>query len=228
MKKKLNKIINLIISKSAETHDLGLLSGKTGIILFLYHYSKYSENKLYADFAGLLIDDIFDDINNKMTISFDNGLSGVGWGIEYALKNNFVEGDSYEILEDIDKQIMSRDIKRIEDETLESGLEGLFHYILYHLPENNTMQCPFDDIYLSDLDIVAQKKNENCKNEELQVLLAIYINWRNGKKMKYSPDKLMKRFLSFEIDDEDETKNDISLGLCKGYAGIGLQIMKTY
>lgn len=224
-KENIIRITNQIISKSAAVFDSGLLSGKMGLIMYLFHYSKYSDNKLYADFAELLIDDIFEDIHDKMSFTLDKGLSGIGWGIEYILKNNFVEGDSIEILEDIDKQIMKWDIRRIEDETLESGLEGLFHYILYHLPINNSYQCPFDEVYLNDLDDFSRNRNDKCKNKELENLLFLYGNWREGKNMEYFPDRLVKHLLSFEVNIDDD---NIPVGLHKGYAGIGFQIMNTF
>lgn len=228
--KEIAKITNLIISKSSAIFDLGLLSGRTGVIIFLYHYSQYLQDKLYADFAGLLLDDLFEDIHNRMDISFDKGLSGICWGIEYILKNNFVEGDPYDILEDVDKQIMSWDIKRIEDESLESGLEGIFHYILYHLSSASFIQnYPFDDIYLKDLDFVVKEKDGKCQNKDLQTLLSLYMDWRRGIKIEYSAEKLMLRILSLKIDEDDKAIPDnISIGIDRGYAGIGFQIMDIF
>lgn len=226
-KQKLKKIVNNIISYSSSTSNLGLLSGRTGAIIFLFHYSKHYGEKIYSDFAGILLDDLFEDIHDRMVMAFDKGLTGIGWGVEYLLKNNFIEGDSYEVLDDIDKTIMNWDVKRMEDETFESGLEGLFHYLLFHLPSIKTMPCPFDFNYILDLDIVASKKIENSENKNLQALISKYIGWRNGVTLNYDPNVLLKRILSFKLEEKDNRESFLSIGLDKGYAGIGLKQMNV-
>jgi len=223
----LEDIVNVIILRSL-TDDLGILTGRMGAVIFLFHYDKYKEKDTYGDFAGLLIDDIFEDIHNQMPISFDKGLTGIGWGVEYILKNQFVEGDSFDILEAIDRYIMSRDIKRIDDESFATGLEGLFHYILYHLPTDNTKNSPFDKAYYNDLDIVAINKVRECKNKKLAILVEQYMAWRKGEQLHYNPNVLIKSILNFGINRKKLPKTDITLGLDKGYAGIGLQLLDIF
>lgn len=221
----LNELVTKIISDAANRDNIGLMEGKMGAVIFLYHYSRYTSNDLYADFAGLLLDDIFDDIQDNSTIFMDRGLAGIGWAIEYILKNNFVTGDSLEILEEIDIRIMGSDISRITDESLSSGLEGLFHYILYHLPSNKTEQIPFDDTYYKRLDMLVAYKNGKCYNADLQHLIALYVDWQKGFDLRYEPSLVLKRLCCVENKPNAINVDEICIGLKQGYAGLGLEQM---
>ena len=221
-KQDIDNLVNNCILQSSVVDNLGIFTGKTKMIIFMFHYSLYCKKKLYADFAEVLLDDIFEDIHNNKLINISNGILGIGWGIEYILKNNFVSGNAYEVLEDIDKQLMSWDIKRIEDESLETGLEGFFHYILYHLPSNKTMQCPFDSQYLNDLEIVANKKKHQCSNMELQRQSLIFIEWLKGSDIIYDPYILMKRIQYIGFEQDKDKKKLISTELYNNSAKIDL------
>ena len=82
--------------------DLGLYNGKMGMIIFFFHYARYTGNSLYEDFAGELLDDIYEDITDNISFS---QLCEIGWGILYLLQQGFVEGNADEVLEIIDERI---------------------------------------------------------------------------------------------------------------------------
>lgn len=126
----LQRIANHLIINSSYLDNLGLFHGKMGVVIFFYHYSRYTSNPIYEEFAGELLDEIFEEIHDKLPIDFENGYLGIGWGIEYLAEQKFIDGDANDILEDIDKKIMERDIRRISDMSLNTGLEGVFHYVL--------------------------------------------------------------------------------------------------
>lgn len=64
------------------TNKLGLLDGKTGIAIFFYHYARYLKNDDYEEYAGILIDEIYQDITKLPPFAFSNGLTGIGWDIK--------------------------------------------------------------------------------------------------------------------------------------------------
>jgi hypothetical protein len=132
--------------------DTGLYHGKMGIVLFFAHCGRYSGNSLYGDFAGELLEDIYEDIHAGTPADFENGLCGIGWGIEYLLQNGFMEGDSDEVLSEIDRKIMERDIRRIADQSFRTGLAGISCYIQKRLasPYRSSREKPFDGVYLTD------------------------------------------------------------------------------
>jgi hypothetical protein len=77
---RLQRIANVLLLNASFTENLGLLNGKTGIAIFFYQYARYTGNKVYGDYAGELIDEIYGEINNGTPIGFANGLMGIGGG----------------------------------------------------------------------------------------------------------------------------------------------------
>ena len=103
--------------------DLGLFHGQMGTVLAMSEYSKYANNEVYFDVASCLLDNIAGKMHKNLLFSFASGLSGIGWGIEYLIQYGFVEGESVEICEEIDRKIMETDPRRILDFSLDTGFE---------------------------------------------------------------------------------------------------------
>ena len=199
----LERIANHLIINSSFLDDLGLFHGKMGIVIFFYHYSRYTNNPIYEEFAGELLDEVYEDIHRGMSFDFEDGLCGIGWGIEYLLQNGYIEGDSDEILEDIDRKIMEYDPRRITDTTFRSGFAGLSCYIRTRLNSlcRNPNTLPFDALYLSE--------------------------WRkipdNSEEWQKIPEQILSRALGTAPSDECIT--DWPPGLENGCAGYGLNIL---
>lgn len=140
------RIINHIFINSANLNDLSLFHGKMGLIILFIHYSKYSRNSIYEEFAWELLDDVFNEINLDIPINFEFGLCGIGWGIEYLLQNNYLEGDSNMILENIDNKIMELNLDKIKDSSIRSGTKGILNYVFMRLRSHkqNKAKNPFD------------------------------------------------------------------------------------
>ena len=98
----LEKIANHYLFYGSFYSDLGLYNGKMGMVIFFFHYARYTGNSLYEDFAGELLDDIYEDITDNISFS---QLCEIGWGILYLLQQGFVEGNADEVLEIIDERI---------------------------------------------------------------------------------------------------------------------------
>lgn len=108
MKNILLKIANLLYINMQYMNSYGLLKGKMGAALFFYEYSRYSDNDVYNDYADRILDDILDAISNKKVCDssdLNDGLGGIGWGIQYLINHKFVEGEADEVLIDFDKKI---------------------------------------------------------------------------------------------------------------------------
>lgn len=111
MKKILLKIANLLYINIQYMDNYGLLNGKMGAALFFYEYSRYTNNEIYNNFADYILDDIFEAIANEKVNSSTNlsdGLGGIGWGLQYLINHNFIDGDPDEVLEDFDKKVQER------------------------------------------------------------------------------------------------------------------------
>ena len=85
------KIINTLLLNASFIDNLGLMHGKMGISIFFFHLARQTQNKIYEDYAGELIDEIYEEISANTLVDFENGLAGIGWGIEYLAQNNFIE-----------------------------------------------------------------------------------------------------------------------------------------
>ena len=68
----LQQIANHLIMNSSFLTDLSLYHGKTGIVLFLYNYARYTKNPVYEEFAGELLDEIFNEIHDNIGPDFEN------------------------------------------------------------------------------------------------------------------------------------------------------------
>ena len=154
---RLQRIANVLLLNASFIDNPGLLNGKMGIAIFFYHYSRYSKNKIYEDYAGELVDEIYEEINTSTPVNFENGLTGIGWGIEYLVKNGFVQADTDEALEEVDNIVYRNSLYR--PFLLESG-KDLFGYGLYFLTrltgkgyDDNNIKTLFKKqhlIYLTD------------------------------------------------------------------------------
>ncbi len=51
LEKQLEQIANILILNGTLTESPGLVHGKIGIAVFFFHYAKYTDNSLFADYA---------------------------------------------------------------------------------------------------------------------------------------------------------------------------------
>jgi lantibiotic modifying enzyme len=182
------RIVRHLIMHTRFLTDLGLYHGKMGIVLFFAHYARYSKESLYDEFAGELMNEIPEEIHADIPVNFESGLCGIGWGIEYLLQNGFMEGDSDEILSEIDKKVMERDVRRVEDTSTRTGLAGISYYVhkrLYSTCRKLT-EKPFDLTYLSDWAAVTKTIRIPSDQEILSVIMEILptgddiVSWKYG------------------------------------------------
>ena len=218
----LQRIANHLIINSSFLENLGLFHGKMGIVIFFYHYSRYANNPIYEEFAEELLDEIFEEIHDKLPIDFENGYLGIGWGIEYLAEQKFIYGNTNDILADIDKKVMERDVRRITDMSLNTGLEGILHYVLSRVNNKNFARV-FDRRYLSDLLLTSKKIKKTAHSESLLVLINKYISCIEENKNRYIIKKFIDK-ISLNIP-KNQNVWDWDLGLFAGCAGIGINIL---
>lgn len=195
--------------------DLGLFHGRMGIVLFFAHYARVTQNKQYEDFAEILLDEIYEEIHWDLPINLENGLCGIGWGIEYLVQNGFMKGNTDEILADIDRKVLEIDPLRISDLSFRRGLAGIIFYVITRLNSHRkTDKLPFDNTYLESLQKVLHRVNFidneipiNLKNSLIHVL-------NKGKINLSIPENLISSSLSL-----DKPFNNILLGIEDGLTG---------
>ena len=212
--------------------DIGLYQGQIGVVLAMSKLFKQTKNEVFSDFHYDLLEIVIEKINKELPLSLNNGLSGIGWGIEYLIQNGFVEGKSVEICEEIDHRIMETDPRRMTDLSLETGFEGLLHYIVYHL-QGAMMQktrLPFDNAYLSDIYSVCKTlSNKSVSNKSVS-------NSLKSLSEVYTLFVEQKRFPDYQFQVIDFATNvpelqfdkltTYPLGLNNGLAGMLLHLLE--
>lgn len=150
----LREIADREILTSLSMRDYSLMNGQMGCAIFFALLSRVSDNHWYEDFAGELLENICDNLTIHLPVNFGAGLCGIGWGIEFLKHRGFIEDDTDEILSEIDSAVMERDIRRINDASLETGLFGIHAYVASRVntTRDNTNFIPFDATYISELD----------------------------------------------------------------------------
>jgi hypothetical protein len=125
------RINNTLLLNASFIDNLGLMHGKMGISICFYHLARQTGNQIYEDYAGELIDEIYEEITANTPVDFENGLAGIGWGIEYLVQKGFIEADTDEVLEEFDNRIFKELIYNIpQDIGLLNGLVGIGAYFL--------------------------------------------------------------------------------------------------
>lgn len=140
----LQRIVNVLLLNASFIPNHGLLNGKMGIAIFIYHYARYTKNAIYTCYAGELIDEIYEEINKNTPIDFADGLTGIGWGIEYLAKNGFVEADTDKALAEIDATISQVITEGVWDNLTLQHLADCGYYFISRLKEKDSGKILFN------------------------------------------------------------------------------------
>lgn len=223
----LKKVADYLVINGSFTDSISLMHGKMGIILFFYHYARYSKNPIYEEYAGHLIGEIYEDLFLDIPVDFENGLCGIGWGIEYLVHHHFVDGDTSEILEDVDLRMMERDPKRIKDLSFQTGLAGIGYYVACHIKSKEMNTTVFDSFYLKDLEYAMNQVDWNNEPSLSPSIRNFYKN--NSPLQTLSEEMSLNKFLNtnkVELSLESPL-NEIPVGINNGLAGVGLKLMNV-
>lgn len=124
------RIAQLIRQNGLNGANHGLMHGNTGLSIFFYHLARRINIPDYEQIADDLLDKSFANLTTSAPVDFENGLAGIGWGIEYLVQNNFAEGNTDEILEEVDNKVF----RALNEENhtsfeLANGLTGYLFYL---------------------------------------------------------------------------------------------------
>ena len=113
----------------------GLFSGDMGICLSLYLINKVVKDDEIEEIADNLLDKTIDSISSMKDISFDKGLAGIGWAINYLHMKKNIEGDIDDILYNIDAIIYKHLCGQNMNYSMNfsNGLIGLLVYFIYRI-----------------------------------------------------------------------------------------------
>lgn len=162
--KRFQRIVNALLLNASFIDNLGLMHGKMGIAIYFFHLARETKNQIYEDYAGELIDEIYDEISISTSLDFENGLAGIGWGIEYLAREGFIDADTDEVLEEFDKRLIHElTYHTPEDIGLLKGFSGYityFHCRIKESTDKNVRAIANREALLKAIDLLAKRVTE--------------------------------------------------------------------
>ena len=154
-----------IINSNMSIFPNQLLNGKMGICIYFYHISKFLSNDEYYNYAEQLLANICDSVSNESCIDFNNGLSGIAWGILHLYKKGFVTGNIDAILQEIDDVIF----RTIHFSSFKDENKTRLHFLgllLYYADRYPTMKSRENKILMERTIIYILNHLEDNLNKE--------------------------------------------------------------
>ena len=137
----LQQIANMLVLNGTLTDSSGLIHGKTGIAVFFFHYARYADNELFADYALELISEMQTQIHANSPANYETGIAGIGVGIDYLIRNNYLNADK-DIFNDFDQRMVRAVMyDPWQNFSLYDGLTGYGRYWMMRLPSVQARKC---------------------------------------------------------------------------------------
>ena len=141
MIEQLNEKINTF---AHETTGLNIETGKMGTCLYFFMLADSLKNKQYQQYAEKLLDEIYEQLDQNMSVKSISDVMQVGIGIDFLLKRKYVEGNINQVLGDVDNALFQRITSTKNPQTLTCETPE-FLYILYYLYLRLEKQKPNSD-----------------------------------------------------------------------------------
>ena len=220
----LKKIAQHLMLNASFADTSGLLNGKMGVVVFFFHYAKYSKKSIYKKFAYELLDEIYEDICPDTPVDFKDGLSGIAWGIDYFICNNSVDIDDKVLLDELDELITKTGINEIQDSSVETGLKGLAHYVISRKSNALLNHSTISTNYVRNL--IAALSQANQEEEATFLIQQLYLVVKEIRPI-YEHDRLLRKIVRNVVYDPNLIFSPHRLwGIDNnGYAGIGLKLI---
>ena len=100
----LQQISDMLVLNGTLTECPGLVHGKMGIAIFFFHYARFTNNMLFADYAMDILGAIQEQIHINSPADYESGIAGIGVGFDYLIRNEFLLTKE-DICEDFDERM---------------------------------------------------------------------------------------------------------------------------
>jgi len=164
----LQQITDMLLLNGTLTECPGLVHGKMGIAVFFFHYAQFTNNMLFANYAIDLIGEIQEQLHVNSPADYENGLAGIGVGIDYMVRNEFLIAE-----DDICKEFDSRMVRAVmydpwQDFSLYDGLSGYGRYWISRLRFNDS-SLQARKCILRIVEWIEERLDEVPSNEQFEV-----------------------------------------------------------
>lgn len=206
-----------LIKKIDSIIDPGLWNGKMGMAITFFHLFRITKKPEYEMLANDLIEEIYSSTSNSIPFHFADGLLGIGSGFEYIISKGFVEGNSDEILQEIDQITKNMiDCRPIDSLDIGKGVCGIGCYLYYRLknkPKNDesmtTLKLEEYLIYLIDwIEELLLKEKKTTKYNDAYFLLC---RLQKLDVFNYKVEKLITFCLQKMIDGNHRVQDHYGL-----------------
>lgn len=125
-----------LIEQSSGMDNIGL-SGKLGVAIYLFEYSRIFSQKSFFNLAEQLVSDVIENISyDSSSISDHNGILNIGTGIAYLYDRGFIQGDADEVLAEIDELVRYMiNFRTILNDHISNTLCGLLFYLYLRIKQ---------------------------------------------------------------------------------------------
>ena len=114
-----------------ENQSIGLISGKMGAAIHLFHYARAYADTDYEKQALNLINEIQEEINTDTPYGYDDGLAGIGSALCYLIRERFIEASDEDFFSDFDAVFFNKVcFGEHTDLSHATGLTGIGSYLL--------------------------------------------------------------------------------------------------
>ena len=163
IKQKVDQIAECIFQKIENTEEeiesFGLYSGKFGILLFLFYYSKFTKNEKHRLLTENYAERLFNQFLSETKIhTFCDGLSGILYLFEILRDNYFIDLDISNSQLLLDNYLIARMRFDIQQQSYDF-MHGALGVGLYFLKKETNPQCIEELLYF--LYQTAEKETDN-------------------------------------------------------------------
>lgn len=146
-------------AKNNEEQDYGLYNGEMGLAILYYLQGEIT-------LAEKKIDDIIEYIETQSTkISFDNGILGIAWGLNFFIEKKIIKSDINQLLSDFDNLVFNYfDMEYYGNLSFGKGLLGLIYYSTMRLYQDENILVKYPVFFKFLNKIIKEKYTEESSN----------------------------------------------------------------
>lgn len=177
------RLVDYVLLNSCSVNSSGLYNGKAGMALALFEVSRYLQDEYIEEQAFDLLQEAL--LSKSEDISFENGLSGIGYVLIYLLENKFIEGDFEELFESKLEKIFVK-LEKIENflsnEQIASLLKIIYFFVSIEKHTNHNKRVHFINFFCEKANMFLEKNISDlgmpfnrCKKKEFLTFFETYI-----------------------------------------------------
>ncbi|MCC8198201.1 MAG: hypothetical protein LIP06_06400 [Tannerellaceae bacterium] len=95
-----------LLLTAPEENPLSFSKGKMGKCIYFYVLSRLNKQVEFEKIAENLLDEVFEKIDTIHSIDVQDGLAGIGLGMIFLIKKNYIQGNINEVVKEIDNVIL--------------------------------------------------------------------------------------------------------------------------